>query len=105
MELSRDVVVDLLPAYLSGEASAETRRLVESRMAGDPELARLVDEGREELNKLTVPPPGRKENLTMELEAVKRLALIRTLVLSALFSGVFLATLALVSLLVTSVRH
>jgi len=98
MELDRDVIVDLLPAYLAGEASAATCRLVESRLASDPELARLAERGRAELAAARPPAIDRKEPNTVDLERVKRLAIIRTIVLSVLFSGVFLATLALVIL-------
>ena len=36
--VTRDVIADLWPVYRSGEASADTRRLVESYLAGDPVL-------------------------------------------------------------------
>lgn len=42
MNVTRDVVVDLLPLYSAGEASADTRRLVEEFLQSDPELARAV---------------------------------------------------------------
>ena len=43
-ELPREVLLDLLPAYASGEASAATRALVEAHLAKDPELARRLRE-------------------------------------------------------------
>ena len=43
MNVTREIVKDLLPLYVSGEASADTRTLVESFLREDPELARLVD--------------------------------------------------------------
>lgn len=43
MNLDPAVIRDLLPLYLAGEASAETRRLVEEHLAGNPELARLAE--------------------------------------------------------------
>ena len=42
MKLNRNVVEDLLPVYLSGEASKETNQLVEAYLEEDPELNRLV---------------------------------------------------------------
>ncbi len=105
MKPHRDVIVDLLPVYLAGEASAETQRLVEDCVAGDPELARLVEKGRADLASLAPPAVTRKENQTMELESVKRLALIRTLGLSLLFSGLFIATVALVTVAVLMLRR
>jgi len=42
MEITRDVIRDLLPLYVSGEVSADTKALVESYLRLDPELARAV---------------------------------------------------------------
>lgn len=42
MEATRDVVIDLLPVYFSGEASADTQRLVEAHFAQDAEFGRTV---------------------------------------------------------------
>ena len=39
MNISRDVIKDLLPVYLAGDASADTRALVESHLKTDPDLA------------------------------------------------------------------
>jgi anti-sigma factor RsiW len=38
--VTRDVIVDLWPLYVSGEASQDTRRLVEAFLSDDPEFAR-----------------------------------------------------------------
>ena len=45
-DLPREVLLDLLPAYASGEASGATRALVEAHLARDPELARRLDEAK-----------------------------------------------------------
>ena len=42
MNVTRDVILDLLPVYLSGEASPATRVLVEEYLKQDPELAARV---------------------------------------------------------------
>ena len=42
MNIAREVILDLLPAYLSGEASPATRTLVEEHMKEDAELAQRV---------------------------------------------------------------
>ena len=42
VEVTRDVIIDLLPAYFSGEASDDTRRLVEDYFERDPEFARMA---------------------------------------------------------------
>ena len=42
MKITREVVLDLLPVYLAGEASPDTRAVVEDFMKQDEELARRV---------------------------------------------------------------
>src|ERR1700690_4071958 len=42
MNVTREVILDLLPVYLSGEASPATRILVEEFMKQDPELAQRI---------------------------------------------------------------
>ena len=42
MNVTRDIVLDLLPIYLSGEASPDTRALVEEYMKQDENLARRI---------------------------------------------------------------
>lgn len=42
MEVTRDVIGDLLPLYLGGEVSADTKALVEHYLGQDPELAQAV---------------------------------------------------------------
>ncbi len=44
MEITRQVILDLLPLYLANEASADTRALVEQYLESDPELAKLAKE-------------------------------------------------------------
>jgi hypothetical protein len=58
MKVTREVITDLLPAYLSKEASADTRALVEEFFKQDPEFAALAKENNTEelLGKLPVNP-------------------------------------------------
>lgn len=46
MTITRDIVIDLLPVYESGDASADTRAAVEAFLAQDPEFARIVKAAR-----------------------------------------------------------
>jgi len=43
MKVTQNVIQDLLPVYVAGEASADTVSLVEDFLRSDPELARTVD--------------------------------------------------------------
>lgn len=49
MNVTRNVVSDLLPAYFSGEASADTRALVDEYFENDPEFAREARSAGDEL--------------------------------------------------------
>jgi hypothetical protein len=42
MKITRDVVSDLWPLYESGEASPDTRAVVDEYLASDPDYARLL---------------------------------------------------------------
>ena len=71
MKITRDVITDLLPAYVSGEASADTRALVDEFSAANPQIARLVESARQERsdpmlqNPVALPP-------NLERESVRR---------------------------------
>jgi anti-sigma factor RsiW len=54
MSITRPVILDLWPAYVSGEASAETRALVDEFLRGDPEFARQLREN--PFGKISPPP-------------------------------------------------
>jgi len=54
MTVSREVILDLLPLYLSDEASQDTRALVEEHLDHDPDLAQLTKQWNE---RLPAPPP------------------------------------------------
>jgi hypothetical protein len=41
-EVTREVIIDLLPAYFSEEASEETRQLVDGYFERDPEFAQMA---------------------------------------------------------------
>jgi hypothetical protein len=42
MNVTRDVIYDLLPAYFAGDASADTQALVEEFFVTDPEFGRMA---------------------------------------------------------------
>ena len=55
MKITRDVVKDLLTVYEAGEASGDTRAIVEEWLRSDPELARQAMQAAEV--GLPAPPP------------------------------------------------
>jgi hypothetical protein len=42
MEITRDVILDLLPLYIANELSEDTRKLVEQYMETDPEITKIA---------------------------------------------------------------
>jgi len=101
-EISRDVILDLLPLYLAGEVSEETAALVKKRLESDPELAETAKEmaKADSLNK--VPIPFKKETAMETYQEAKKWMTIRIIgvaaiigmVLMCLFLGLTLGTIA-----------
>jgi hypothetical protein len=56
-KITRDVVTDLWPLYESGEASRDTKALVDDFLAGDHEFARTL-RARPELEAPVIVPPN-----------------------------------------------
>jgi hypothetical protein len=71
MKLTRNVILDLLPLYLSDEASPDTQKLVEQQLEADPDLARLAEEWKQRLPQ-TPPPPANPEAQTLAYQEAKR---------------------------------
>jgi hypothetical protein len=67
MTMTRDVIKDLLALYLAGDASADTRALVEDWLKTDRELARQVELARRSVLPSVPPPPA-----TVEKQALDR---------------------------------
>lgn len=71
--VTKDVIRDLLPLYAAGEASADTRALVEEFLAKDPDLRAVADSARA-CEIPSVPRPEGLESLECEtLDRTRRL--------------------------------
>ena len=51
MRVTQNVVMDLLPVYLSGEASPDSKDLIEEFLRQDPEFANLVEKQKREFGR------------------------------------------------------
>jgi len=90
MNVTRDIVKDLLTVYLAGEASADTRALVEEWLRDDPELARQVESARSgDLPPVAMPAPSVEMRA---LDRTRRHFRLRAVVLGA---AVYFTTLPL----------
>ena len=94
MEITREVILELLPLYVADEVSEDTRKLVEGYLETDEDLKRLA-ECAEKTGLKEIPMSTNKE-LTLEAyEKANKMMVIRTLGLAAIISVSFLALLAL----------
>jgi hypothetical protein len=72
MKVTRQVVTDLLPIYLSGEASGDTKVLVEDYFRQDPDFERIARNAATPLETLRAAPPiaASPERKKRDLESV-----------------------------------
>jgi hypothetical protein len=72
MNVTRGIVTDLLPAYFSGEAGEDTRRLVEEYFRENPEFERVARSAATPLETLraTGPIAGEAERQKHELQCI-----------------------------------
>jgi anti-sigma factor RsiW len=99
MEVTRNVILDLLPLYLADEVSADTRALVEAYLETDPELVRIAEQARAMELAEDVPVPLDKEDEMEAYEEAKRVILRRTAIWALLIAFI-LCMLASVGLIV-----
>ncbi|MFN2244947.1 MAG: hypothetical protein ACK2U2_21830 [Anaerolineae bacterium] len=93
MDVTRDVILDLLPLYLADEASADTRVLVEKYLETDPELARTAEQSAATGLPKDMPIPLTKEDAMEAYKKANQWMVIRTLGLAAIIAAAFLCTL------------
>ena len=92
MKITRDVITDLLPVYLAGEASDDTRALIEEFIKQDTEFAKLITEQETPLAQHSINIP--KETEMQTLEKTKKLLWQRSLYLGfAIFFTLFPASI------------
>ncbi len=91
METTRDVILDLLPLYLAGEASPDTKALVESHLEKDIEMADLAKKWQQRLP-APPPPPVNPEAQTAAFSEAKRQIANRLITVAAI---VAIGTLAI----------
>lgn len=97
MEVTREVIIDLLPLYLAGEAQPDTERLVKDYLEQDSDLARLAEQWQQRLPGPPPPVVDPDAQTLAYLEAQRKIKT-RTIVLVAVLSGsvLLMASLAAV---------
>lgn len=93
MEITKNVILDLLPLYAANEVSADTRALVEKYLETDPELANVANRLDELEKPEKIPVPLSRDD---ELSAYKKARMIKfliTIILAGVFSIFLVITL------------
>lgn len=93
MNVTRNVILDLLPLYVANEASADTRTLVEAHLAKDPAAADLARELARMEAAGDVPAPLNKEDAMEAYREAKRLMFKRTVLIASLLAFGFVLVL------------
>ena len=86
MQVTREMIIDLLPLYLAGDVSSETRQMIEQFLEDDPKLQLVLAEMKQTPILIDVPIPLNEEHEMKTLQKIKRLTLQHNLfLLMALF--------------------
>jgi len=95
MEVTRNVILDLLPLYLAKEVSADTRALVERYLETDPELAKFAEQSAAMDLLEDAPVPLTNEDKMEAYTEAKRLLHRRTLFWALLIAFALLSVLGI----------
>ena len=98
MEVTRNVILDLLPLYLAGEASPDTRALVEHYLETDPELAEAAKLTTALYKRQETPVPIQEEDQMHAYQQVQKRILQRTVIWGAVIAFGVLSLLGLAAL-------
>jgi hypothetical protein len=90
MEITSDVILDLLPLYLAGEASPDTSALVEKYLETDPELAQIAQDQKENMKLAREVPVPLSEEDKMKTYRKTRWVMVIYIVVLAIFISLIL---------------
>jgi len=94
MNVTRDVILDLLPLYLADEASEDTKNLVEEYLQTDLKLAEVARRPQSLELSEDVPIPITEDDQMEAYKEAKRLMFWRTIIIAAIVSLVAMGLLA-----------
>ena len=98
MEITRNVILDLLPLYAANEVSADTRALIEKYLETDPELANVAKNLAALEKPADIPVPLSQENEVKAYRKARQLKFLFTIILAGTIS-IILVIAILVSFL------
>jgi len=94
MEITRNVILDLLPLYIANEVSDDTRILVEEYLKSDAELVKITQMSREMNLSEEVPVPLTKEDQMKAYEEAKKQLFWKVIIAGVVISTIVIAFLA-----------
>lgn len=95
MEITRNVILDLLPLFFANEVSADTRALVKEYLETDPELADIANQTETMELPKDIPIPLTEEDKMEAYREAKRFIFLRTAILAISISFTVVCVLAL----------
>lgn len=95
MEITRNVILDLLPLYLADEASEDTKTLVAEYLKTDPDLADKAKKSATTELPEDIPIPLTREDKLEAYKEAKRLLFQRVIIIAAILSASAVAILVL----------
>ena len=93
MDITRNVILDLLPLYVADEASADTRALIEKYLETDPELANVAKQLEVMEKPRDIPVPLSQDDKMRAYREARRQRLLITLIIAGAISIFLVATL------------
>jgi len=95
MKVTRKVILDLLPLYLAGEASADTQALIDQYLETDPELAEMAKRTAAMNTPEDIPIPLKKEDQMEAYKEAQKMILQRTIIWGSIVAFAILSALGL----------
>ena len=86
MDITRNVILDLLPLYLADEVSADTRTLVDKYLESDPQLANLAKQSAEMELPGDIPVPLTEEDKMTAYRKTRWIMFLTVVILAALMA-------------------
>ena len=86
MDITRNVILDLLPLYLADEVSADTRALGDKYLESDPQLANLAKQSAEMEFPGDIPVPLTEEDKMKAYRKTRWIMVLTVVILAALMA-------------------
>ena len=93
MEITRNVILDLLPLYLANEVSDDTRSLIEKYLETDPDLAHLVTQSASLKLPKDIPVPLTQENKIKAYKKTRWIIILSTVILAGLLAIILMISI------------